>query len=60
MPQNDVANKAIEANPQRYSGIVMGALPNGRYSVKRESHEAEPFTPSGLNVRYGDRFTETH
>ncbi len=61
MAQDDVANKVIEANTQKYAGIVSGALPNGRYTVQRERAPVpEPFSASGLNIRYTDRFVETN
>lgn len=60
MAQDDVANKVIEANTQKYAGIVSNAMPTGRYTVQREREPVpEPFSASGLNVRYGNRFMES-
>ncbi len=61
MSQNDVANKVIEANTQKYAGIVSNGRPGGRYTVQRERAPVpEPLSASGLNVRYTDRFVENN
>lgn len=61
MAQDDVANKAIEANVQKYAGITCNALPTGRFTTKSETYPVpDAFSPSGLNQRYTDRFMETH
>jgi len=59
MAQDDVANKVIEANTQKYAGIVSNARPGGHYTVQRERAPVpEAFSASGLNVKYTNRFDD--
>lgn len=56
--QNDVANKAIEANPLNVGGMTFSVIPTGALASYERPTIETPVSPSGLNQKYADNFDD--